>query len=44
MENEPVKNGEILLYSDGGGKEFVNVVFRDETFWMTKSSMAELFD
>ena len=39
-----MKSGEILLYSDGSGKEFVNVLFRDETFWMTQKAMAELFD
>ena len=38
-----MKNGEILLYSDGEGKEFVKVVFKDETFWMTQKAMAELF-
>ena len=43
MEHDLMKRGEILLYSDGSGKEFVNVVFKDETFWLTKSSMAELF-
>lgn len=26
------------------GKTFVSVVFRDETFWLTQSGMAELFD
>ena len=44
MENELTKSGEILLYSDGSGKEFVNVVFKDETFWLTQKAMAELFD
>ena len=28
----------------GGEKEFVSVVFQDETFWLTQSGMAELFD
>ena len=32
------------LYSDENGKEFVNVVFMDETFWLTQVGMAELFD
>ena len=44
MENEIAKRGEILLYSDESGKEFVNVVFKDETFWLTQKGMAELFD
>lgn len=39
-----MKSGEILLYSNGGDKEFVSVVFKDETFWLTQSGMAELFD
>ena len=34
----------ILLYNNGGEKEFVSVVFKDETFWLTQSGMAELFD
>nr|WP_326184864.1 virulence RhuM family protein [uncultured Oscillibacter sp.] len=44
MDNEIVKTGEVLLYDDGAGKEFVSVVFQDETFWLTQSGMAELFD
>lgn len=44
MENETANRGEILLYSDDSGKEFVNVVFEDETFWLTQKGMAELFD
>ena len=44
MENEIAKQGEILLYSDDKGKELINVVFMDETFWLTQVGMAELFD
>ena len=44
MGNELANRGEILLYSDDIGKEFVNVVFEDETFWLTQKAMAELFD
>ena len=44
MGNEIVNQGEVLLYSDENGKEFVNVVFMDETFWLTQVGMAELFD
>lgn len=44
MGNELEKSGEILLYENGGEKEFVSVVFQDETFWLTQSGMAELFD
>ena len=44
MENEIASRGEILLYGDDNGKEFINVVFKDETFWLTQKGMAELFD
>ena len=43
MENEMVERSEILLYSDENGKEFVSVVFKNETFWLTQKAMAELF-
>ena len=43
MEHEMMEHSEILLYSDENGK-FVNVVFMDETFWLTQVGMAELFD
>ncbi len=44
MSQECGKAGEILLYNSGGEKEFVSVVFKDETFWQTQKAMAELFD
>ena len=44
MGEELNRSGEILLYNNGGEKEFISVVFKDETFWLTQSSMAELFD
>ena len=44
MDKHPVPQGEILLYDNGGEKELVSVVFQDETFWLTQSGMAELFD
>ena len=44
MDNGLVERGEILLYDNGGEREFVSVVFQDETFWLTQSGMAELFD
>lgn len=44
MDREPVQQGEILLYNNDGEKEFVSVVFRDKTFWLTQKAMAELFD
>ena len=43
MENEIASRGEILLYSDESGKEYISVVFKDETFWLTQKAMAELF-
>ena len=44
MEHEMMEHSEILLYSDENGKDFVNVVVMDETFWLTQVGMAELFD
>ena len=44
MGNEMMGQGEILLYSTGSDKEYVSVVFKDETFWLTQKAMAELFD
>ena len=43
MGNEIAGRGEVLLYSDENGKEYVSVVFKDETFWLTQKAMAELF-
>ena len=44
MNNEIANRGEVLLYSDKSGKEYVSVVFKDETFWLTQKAMAELFN
>ena len=44
MSNGNTVNGEILLYSYEGAKEYIDVYFKDETFWLTQSAMAELFD
>ena len=44
MADNIIKSGEILLYSNGADKEFVSVVWKDETFWLTQKAMAELFD
>lgn len=43
MDNELMKSGEVLLYQNNGEKEYVSVVFKDETFWLTQGGMAELF-
>ena len=34
MSHDIANRGEILLYSDENGREFVNVIFKDETFWL----------
>ena len=44
MSKEIIKNGEILLYTYDGAKEYIDVYFKDETFWLTQSAMAELFE
>ena len=44
MEQDTMKNGEILLYDNGQDRAFVNVIFKDENFWLTQKAMAELFD
>ena len=44
MNNEIMKSEEIILYSNDNENVFVDVYFKDETFWLTQSSMAELFD
>ena len=44
MDHELMKQGDILLYDNGTDKQFVSVVFQDETFWLTQNGMAELFD
>ncbi len=43
MGNEIAGRGELLLYSDESGKEYVSVIFAEETFWLSQSGMAELF-
>lgn len=39
-----VSKGKIALYAVGGSNVYVDVVFHDETFWMTQKAIAELFD
>ena len=43
MGNEIAARSEVLLYSDESGKEYVSVIFAEETFWLSQSGMAELF-
>lgn len=44
MGKELLQSGKILLYNSGSEKEFVSVVFQDETFWLSQKGMAELFE
>ncbi|MCL2504068.1 MAG: virulence RhuM family protein [Coriobacteriia bacterium] len=39
-----VNEGKIALYAIGDTNVFVDVIFKDETFWMTQKAIAELFD
>ncbi|NLB09607.1 MAG: virulence RhuM family protein [Clostridiaceae bacterium] len=34
----------IILYQDNDNNVFVDVFFKDDTFWLTQKAMAELFD
>lgn len=43
VSDKIAKSGMILLYSYDGAKEYIDVYFKDETFWLTQSAMAELF-
>ncbi len=38
------KTAPILLYSLDGDNVFIDVYFKDETFWLTQKGMAELFE
>jgi len=39
-----VSKGKIALYSTPNSNVYVDVVFKDETFWMTQRAMTELFN
>jgi len=39
-----VNQGQLFLYKDASGKVQVNALLREETFWLTQKSMAELFE
>ncbi|MDR2108124.1 MAG: virulence RhuM family protein [Coriobacteriales bacterium] len=39
-----VSEGKIALYAIGDTGVYVDVVYKDETFWMTQKAIAELFD
>lgn len=45
MANNPTpREGEIIFYTTPEGVTKVEVVFQDETFWLSQRRMAELFD
>lgn len=44
MAEDMQKSGEILLYNNGGEKELVSVLCKDENVWATQKAMAELLD
>ncbi|MEI6747186.1 MAG: virulence RhuM family protein [Methylococcaceae bacterium] len=39
-----VEFNEILLYADANGKVKIDVIYEEETFWLSQKKMAELFD
>jgi hypothetical protein len=39
-----VEFNDILLYTDANGKVKIEVIFEEETFWLSQKKMAELFD
>ena len=43
MANELASQGNILFYSNENEKEFVQVIFKDDNFWLTQKSKSELF-
>ena len=44
MRNIEKTSAEILFYSLDNSNVYVDVYFKDENFWLTQKSMAELFD
>ena len=40
---EPIREGEILLYKGSDGAIKLDVLFEEESFWLTQKRMAELF-
>ena len=43
-DNPTPREGEIIFYTTPEGMTKVEVVFQDETFWLSQRRMAELFD
>lgn len=44
VDNPPPREGEIIFYTTPEGITKVEVVFQNETFWLSQRRMAELFD
>ena len=44
MEQRISEPGEILLYQNSDGREYLRVILQDENFWLTQAGMTELFD
>jgi len=40
----PVEFNDILLYTDNNGKVKIDVIYEEESFWLSQKKMAELFD
>ncbi len=43
MEDETSQHNDIIFYNTSTGDVKIEVVFNDETFWLTQKRMAELF-
>lgn len=43
MENVPPNFNDIIFYSSPNGNVKIDVVYNEETFWLTQKKMAELF-
>lgn len=44
VKKDRVNSAQILLYALGDQKEYVSVLYRDDTFWLSQKAMAVLFD
>jgi len=43
MSNEIKESNEIILYTSPKGDVKIEVIFNDETFWLTQKKISELF-
>jgi len=39
-----IEFNDILLYTDANGKVKIDVIYEEESFWLSQKKMAELFD